>query len=183
MGRKRMIPVVVVVLFNLGITPFIPLVFTLLLVIPHFLIKAKQQDLPLYHFYINGNYTTGGGFEDNLKRLLIWSLYNNGGVSIFSNVTQGDDPDKAYGLFLCRGDVQPSICNNCIDTAGVEILRRCSPKKEAIIWYDECFIHNSNGSFFSTMETDPQYYMWNTKNVTQPDKFNEIFGKTYKNLF
>ncbi|THG13871.1 hypothetical protein TEA_025593 [Camellia sinensis var. sinensis] len=125
----------------------------------------------------NGYYTTGSQFEDNLKCLLIRSLYNNGGDSIFSNVTQGDDPDKVYGLFLCRGDVQPSICNNCIDTAGVEILRNCSPYKEASTWYDECLIRYSNRSFFSTMETDPPFHMWNVANATQPDKFNEIWER------
>ncbi|XP_028104126.1 cysteine-rich receptor-like protein kinase 10 [Camellia sinensis] len=184
MGRKRMIPAVVVVLSsNSGINPLIPLVFTLLLVIPHSLIMAKQQDLSLYRFYFckhNGNYTAGSQFEDNLKILLIRSLYNNGGDS-FSNITQGDDPDKVYGLFLCRGDVQPSICKNCIDTAGVEILKNCSPYKEAIIWYDECFIRYSNSSF-STMEILPQFYTWNAANATLPDNFNEILGKTFSNL-
>ncbi|KAL7213442.1 hypothetical protein ACSBR2_016048 [Camellia fascicularis] len=184
MGRKRMIPAVVTVLSsNSGINPPIPLVFTLLLVIPHSLIMAKQQDLSLYRFYFckhNGNYTAGSQFEDNLKILLIRSLYNNGGDS-FSNITQGDDPDKVYGLFLCRGDVQPSICKNCIDTAGVEILKNCSPYKEAIIWYDECFIRYSNSSF-STMEIFPQFYTWNATNATQPDNFNEILGKTFSNL-
>ncbi|GMP75315.1 hypothetical protein CsSME_00032458 [Camellia sinensis var. sinensis] len=179
-----MIPAVVVVLSsNSGINPLIPLVFTLLLVIPHSLIMAKQQDLSLYRFYFckhNGNYTAGSQFEDNLKILLIRSLYNNGGDS-FSNITQGDDPDKVYGLFLCRGDVQPSICKNCIDTAGVEILKNCSPYKEAIIWYDECFIRYSNSSF-STMEIFPQFYTWNATNATQPDNFNEILGKTFSNL-
>ncbi|XP_028086485.1 putative cysteine-rich receptor-like protein kinase 39 [Camellia sinensis] len=37
-----------------------------------------------------------------------------------------------------------SATNNCIDTAGVVILRNCSPCKEAIIWYDECSIRYSN---------------------------------------
>ncbi|KAF5943358.1 hypothetical protein HYC85_017435 [Camellia sinensis] len=41
-----------------------------------------------------------------------------------------------------------SATNNCIDTAGVVILRNCSPCKEAIIWYDECSIRYSNRSFF-----------------------------------
>ncbi|KAL7213386.1 hypothetical protein ACSBR2_015996 [Camellia fascicularis] len=65
--------------------------------------------------------------------------------------------------------------------AGVEILRNCLPYKEAIIWYDECLIHYSNLSFFSTTETDPPFYMWNVANATQPDKFNEILGKTFSN--
>ncbi|KAL7213394.1 hypothetical protein ACSBR2_016003 [Camellia fascicularis] len=65
---------------------------------------------------------------------------------------------------------------------GIEILRNCSPCKEAIIWYDECSIRYSSRSFFSTMETDPPFQMWNVANATQPDKFNEILEKTSFNL-
>ncbi|KAL7244083.1 hypothetical protein ACSBR1_016336 [Camellia fascicularis] len=129
----------------------------------------------------SGNYSRGSQFDSNLQQLLVRTLYNNGGDS-FSNITQGDDPDKVYGVFLCRGDVQPSICKNCVDVAGVKILRECPFDNEAIIWYDECLIRYSNRSFFSTMETDPVYFMFNQEKATQPDKQYEILEKIFSNL-
>ncbi|KAF5943369.1 hypothetical protein HYC85_017446 [Camellia sinensis] len=124
MERKRMIPVVVVVLSsNSGITPLNPLVFTLLLVIPYSLIMAQLAPTYLHQICIdNGNYSTGSQFESNLQRLFIRTLYKNGGDNFFSNGTKGDDPDKVCGLFLCRGDVQPSMCQKCIEQASEEIV-------------------------------------------------------------
>ncbi|KAL7244089.1 hypothetical protein ACSBR1_016342 [Camellia fascicularis] len=146
MERKRMIPVVVVVVVvvvvlssNSGITPLIPLVFTLLLVIPHSSIMAQPAPTYLHSNCTNtGNYTRGSQFDSNLQQLLVRTFYNKSSDNNFSNVTEGNDPDKVYGLFLCRGDVQPSICKNCVNVASEEIVRRCPLYKEAIMWYDEC---------------------------------------------
>ncbi|KAL7213446.1 hypothetical protein ACSBR2_016049 [Camellia fascicularis] len=183
MERKRMIPVVVVVLSsNSGITPLIPLVFTLLLVIPHSFIMAQPAPTYLHSNCTNtGNYTRGSQFDSNLQ-LLDRTVYNNGSDNKFSSGTEGNDPDKVYGLFLCRGDVQPSICKNCVKVAGVTILGQCPLYKEAIIWYDECLIRYSSRSFFSTMETYPTFDMFNSESETQPDKLYENLEKTFSNL-
>ncbi|KAL7213431.1 hypothetical protein ACSBR2_016037 [Camellia fascicularis] len=183
MERKRMIPVVVVFLSsNSGITPLIPLVFTLLLVLPHSFIMA-QPTTYLHSNCINtGNYTRGSQFDSNLQQLLVRTFYNKGSDNNFSNVTKGNDPDKVYGLFLCRGDVQPSICKNCVDVASDQIVRQCPLYKEAIILYDECLIRYSNRSFFSTMETGPVFVMLNQEKATQPDKLYDILEKIFSNL-
>ncbi|KAL7213438.1 hypothetical protein ACSBR2_016044 [Camellia fascicularis] len=130
----------------------------------------------------SGYYTLGSQFHSNLQQLLGRTVYNNGSDNNFSNGTEGNDPDKVYGLFLCRGDVQPSICKNCVNVAGVNILGQCQLYKEAIIWYDECLIHYSNRSFFSTMKTSPSFDLFNSESATQPHKLNEILEKTFSNL-
>ncbi|KAL7244087.1 hypothetical protein ACSBR1_016340 [Camellia fascicularis] len=143
-----------------------------------------QLLVPTYRHQIcidTGNYTTGSQFESNLQRLFILTLDNNS-VDNFSKGTIGDDPDKVYGLYLCRGDVQPSMCEKCFDAASKEIVRRCPLYKEAIMWYDECLIRYSNRSFLSTMETSPSFSMLNPENATQPDKLYEILEKTFSNL-
>ncbi|CAL5408459.1 unnamed protein product [Camellia sinensis] len=121
--------------------------------------------------------------DSNLRHLLIQSLYNNGGDSVFNN-TQGDDPDNVYGLFLCRGDVPACVCQNCIEMASNEIVKDCPFKKAAIIWYDECLIRYSYRSFFSKVDSQVRVCLVNTENITEfePDKFNEILGKTFSNL-
>ncbi|KAF3626838.1 Cysteine-rich receptor-like protein kinase 10 [Capsicum annuum] len=35
----------------------------------------------------------------------------------------GEEPDEVHGVFLCRGDVAPKDCQNCIDIASEQILR------------------------------------------------------------
>ncbi|MBA0811720.1 hypothetical protein Gohar_003592 [Gossypium harknessii] len=61
-----------------------------------------------------------------------------GGVETEARTLNGVEPDKVYGLFLCRGDVKPDIYKSCINTASAEIGNQCPGKKEAIIWDDQC---------------------------------------------
>ncbi|XP_028776266.1 uncharacterized protein LOC114733022 [Neltuma alba] len=50
--------------------------------------------------------------------------------------------------------------------------------KEAIIWYDECMLRYSNRSFFSTVETYPQLFMWNVGNMSREESFSVILPFT-----
>ncbi|XVE50644.1 hypothetical protein DITRI_Ditri01bG0180100 [Diplodiscus trichospermus] len=128
------------------------------------------------------NYTPLSQFNTNLNRLLIRRLYNQGRTYGFFNDSLGEDPDKVYGLFLCRGDVQPEFCQSCIDTATSEIVKQCPNNKEAIIWYDACLVRYSYRYFFSIMEVSPSIYMFNTQNVTKIGEFEKILGETFYNL-
>ncbi|KAF7850078.1 hypothetical protein BT93_L5890 [Corymbia citriodora subsp. variegata] len=132
-----------------------------------------------------GQYSADSKFGDNLNRLLYRRLFDQGPVSGFFNTTEGEDPDKVYGLFLCRGDVAADLCQACIDSATSNILERCPREKEAIIWYDECLVHYSNRSFFSTMESLPAFLMINHIMVNRTDNLvpsDPIVTETFKNV-
>ncbi|KAL7213362.1 hypothetical protein ACSBR2_015976 [Camellia fascicularis] len=45
-------------------------------------------------------------------------------------------PNIAYGLFLCRGDVPTTGCQDCV-TTPTKVVQRCPKSKNVIIWYDE----------------------------------------------
>ncbi|XP_056158581.1 cysteine-rich receptor-like protein kinase 15, partial [Syzygium oleosum] len=113
-----------------------------------------------------GNYAAYSKFQDNLHRLLSGGLDNKGPIYGFYNTTEGEDPDKVYGLFLCRGDVAANICQSCIGAATSLIIERCPGQKEAIIWYDECLVRYSYRSFFSVMETMPVLFIVNPPDVS-----------------
>ncbi|KAF8029028.1 hypothetical protein BT93_E1643 [Corymbia citriodora subsp. variegata] len=114
-----------------------------------------------------GDYAANSKFQDNLSRLLSRGLYNKGPIYGFYNTTEGEDPDKVYGLFLCRGDVAANLCQSCIGSASSTIIERCPGQKEAIIWYDECLVRYSNRSFFSIMETMPVLFIVKPADVEQ----------------
>lgn len=102
------------------------------------------------------NYTPGSQFQNNLKRLLV-SLYDHGSGSNFSyQTTQGSDPDKVHGLFICRGDLSADTCQDCIDVANGKIQSDCQYKKEGSIWYDECVVRYSHASFFGTFSLEEE---------------------------
>ncbi|XP_059304078.1 cysteine-rich receptor-like protein kinase 44 [Lycium ferocissimum] len=143
---------------------------------------AKISPLANYCPRTTSNYTQGSNFQSNLNRLLYRSLYNNGGNSIYAKASEGEDPDKVHGVFLCRGDVAPKDCQNCIDVATEQILRVCAFKKQAIIWYDQCLIRYSNVSFASTLGRSVSLLMYNTQNVSRPEQFKGNLSAMFDNL-
>ncbi|CAK9142622.1 unnamed protein product [Ilex paraguariensis] len=69
--------------------------------------------------------------------------------------------DDIYGLFLCRGDVDPRNCQTCVTKAREEIIGQCLSNKAAIISYDMCMLRYCDINFFGRKETLPRVFMWN----------------------
>ncbi|TYI05168.1 hypothetical protein ES332_A10G069600v1 [Gossypium tomentosum] len=84
----------------------------------------------------------------------------------------GQNPNQAYGLALCRGDVSTPDCKTCVVEAGSEIRKRCPYDKGAIIWYDNCLFKYANMEFFGHVDNQNKFYMWNLNNVSEPQSFN-----------
>ncbi|KAI6704440.1 hypothetical protein NL676_007402 [Syzygium grande] len=119
-------------------------------------------------------------YQSNLKTLLssLSSAATNS-TDGFANATAtaGKDlPDRAYGLFLCRGDVGTATCRECVATGTEDILRRCPDRRSSVIWYDECMLRYSDESVYSVMETVPIYTMPDTGDVAEPDRFVKLLG-------
>ncbi|KAK4857596.1 hypothetical protein QYF36_003180 [Acer negundo] len=120
------------------------------------------------------NNSASGPYMFNVGNLFRQKLYD--GVN--KPMDYGVDPDKVYGLYLCRFDITQDTCQNCIVNATETLVKECQSNKTAIIWFDECMVRYSNRSFSSTLESYPAVYMWNVVNVTQPDEFAEILKQT-----
>nr|DAD37555.1 TPA_asm: hypothetical protein HUJ06_008196 [Nelumbo nucifera] len=78
--------------------------------------------------------------------------------------------DSIYGLSLCRGDVTPEDCRNCVKLTTENIIQLCTYQKEAIIWYDHCMLRYSNRSFFGDVEMSPEFLMYNIQNRSELEK-------------
>ncbi|KAH0691699.1 hypothetical protein KY289_019057 [Solanum tuberosum] len=142
-----------------------------------------MQVNPLYYDCSKpNNYSERSKFQSNLNRLLYRSLYNNSSDFIYTKASEGEDPDKVYGLFLCRGDIAPKDCKNCIDVARERIQRECPLKKQAIIWFDECLVRYSNVSFASMLDTSVSRILYNTQNVSRPEQFMGKLSAMFDNV-
>ncbi|KAK2644363.1 hypothetical protein Ddye_019558 [Dipteronia dyeriana] len=129
----------------------------------------------LYHICSDKNFTRNSAYHSNLNRLLS-SLRSN---DQFNRTTEGKDPNKAYGLFQCRGDVNTSTCQDCVTFASTDVAQRCPAQKGATIWYDECYFRYSDSKIFYDADLQETYktgiLMWNTNNVTiEPSRFHEL---------
>ncbi|KAM3749626.1 hypothetical protein ACB098_05G200500 [Castanea mollissima] len=124
------------------------------------------------------NFTPNSTYQSNLNHLLS-SLSSNANLETgFYNTTVGHNPPNiVYGLFLCRGDVTPNVCQDCVSTATKDIVQHyCPTGIEATIWYDQCMLRYSNESFFSSMIDWPRSYSCNDSKITVLDRFDQILG-------
>ncbi|KAL7213369.1 hypothetical protein ACSBR2_015983 [Camellia fascicularis] len=94
------------------------------------------------------NYTQNSPFGNNLKSLLE-SLWSNTPLSQgFNSTVFGNSTDQVYGKALCRGDVTPEVCRDCVQNASQEIMTVC-PTQNAIIWHEFCQVQYSYRPFSS----------------------------------
>jgi len=123
-----------------------------------------------------GNYTTNSTYNTNLNTLLS-TLTSNREINYgFYNSSYGNNTDKVNAIGLCRGDVKPNDCQNCLKNSTVLLTQHCQNRKEAIGWYndEECMLRYSNRSIFGLNEIGPAYFVWNTNNATNEVEFNKV---------
>ncbi|XP_045786994.1 cysteine-rich receptor-like protein kinase 10 [Trifolium pratense] len=156
--------------------------FLLLLII----IVSQTNGQPdfLYNFCINdkGNYTANSTYQNNLN-ILLSNLSSNTQINYgFYNFSYGQNNDKVNAIGLCRGDVKPDVCRNCLNDSRVLLTRLCPNQKEAIGWYEDCMLRYSNRSIFDIMEVSPAFYLPNNNNATDADQFTQVLGNLMKKL-
>ncbi|KAJ7967630.1 Cysteine rich receptor like kinase [Quillaja saponaria] len=141
-------------------------------------IIEAADPLPLHTNCTNKNFTTNTPYQFNLKSLLSSLSSNATGTTEFYNTTAGgggrNTSDTVYGLFMCRGDVNPQVCRECVVRATKRITLECPVATEAIIWYDPCLLRYSNRPFFSTVDKRPRLGLLNTANISNPQRFMRI---------
>ncbi|KAJ8617990.1 hypothetical protein MRB53_014176 [Persea americana] len=168
--------------FFLSLLSHLPIFSSLLLLLITFHIPTPTAADPLYVICDNtANYTNTSSFGTNVKLLLRSLSSNSTSNNGFYNTSVGQEPNKAYGLTLCRGDATSNACQNCIETASDVILGQC-PYGSATIWYDECLLRYSNANFLGSSSSPVWIYMWNTQNATNPDQFERVLGELINNL-
>ncbi|KAI8525206.1 hypothetical protein RHMOL_Rhmol13G0211400 [Rhododendron molle] len=126
-----------------------------------------------------GTYAPNSTYQTNLNTLFsVLSSNSNNASNGFYNFTAGSgQPDVAYGLFLCRGDVATAACRDCVEYATGDVVERCPWSKGATIWYDECLLRYSNQSIFAAVETRWWVVLPNPKSVTDATRFTEVLGQ------
>ncbi|KHN24392.1 Cysteine-rich receptor-like protein kinase 5 [Glycine soja] len=134
----------------------------------------------LYHYCYGRNTTANSAFQINVGNLLSSLSSNYPGDNGFYNTTVPalNPSDSVFGLFMCRGDVPPQLCQHCVQSATQQLSSLCSLSIEAVIWYEECTVRYSNRSFFSTVDTTLAYALLNTANVSNQESFMSLLFST-----
>ncbi|CAA7037155.1 unnamed protein product [Microthlaspi erraticum] len=131
-------------------------------------LRASAQD-PTYSYHVcpdRETFSRNSAFSTNL-RILLSSLssrrvsYSTG----FHNATVGKSPDRVTGLFLCRGDLSPEACRNCVAFSINDTLTRCPNEKQVTLYYDECMLRYSDRYILSTMSPNGGIILFNNQGV------------------
>ncbi|KAI4298632.1 hypothetical protein L6164_032167 [Bauhinia variegata] len=158
--------------------------FSVLLCLISSITTIKAAPEYLSHFCPNSTtFSPNTTYATNLGNLFSWLSANSTRDNGYYNTTTGttNSPGNiVYGAFLCRGDLSTNECQECVSTAAKAVRERCPEEKESVIWYAECMLRYSNQSFFSVPSSVPMVFLFNTANVSEQTRFNQLLGDTIK---
>ncbi|XP_078149162.1 cysteine-rich receptor-like protein kinase 19 isoform X2 [Carex rostrata] len=131
-----------------------------------------------------GNYTVNSTYDFNLDKLSSSLSTEAVAEQGFYENTIGTAPDQISGLVLCRGDINSSICGDCLNQSFKDVMNLCPYSKAATIYYDFCLFRYSNQQFLNSSDNSQVIYMWSTQsgrfsgwdpsnNITK-DYFNSV---------
>ncbi|VVB11967.1 unnamed protein product [Arabis nemorensis] len=157
--------------------------FLLLTLIASFRASAQLQD-PIYVGHVCTNrISRNTTYFSNLHTLLT-SLSTNPAFFVmgYRNLAKGQNPDRVFGLYLCKGNLSTEVCRHCVVYAREDALSRCPGGKEFLIQYDECMLGYADRDIFMDTGTTPQIITWNTQNVPtdQSDQFDDAVRSLIK---
>ncbi|XP_074267408.1 cysteine-rich receptor-like protein kinase 15 [Silene latifolia] len=127
------------------------------------------------------NFTSGSIFETNLDNLLYTFKVQSSSLKFYSD-TAGKAPNKVYGLYLCRNDIDIDVCNTCIDGAYRGITGECPFSGEAIVIYDKCLLRYASRNIFNLSETSPALREIYSLEMPNYAVFVPIFNRTAREL-
>ncbi|KAK9084907.1 hypothetical protein Sjap_025318 [Stephania japonica] len=146
------------------------------------LITAQTNNYVYHYCGKTGNFTNTTTYASNLNQLFS-SLSSNVTTSNgYQNISSGKDPDRVYGSFMCRGDVDTPLCKACVDSATAKVTKSCPNNKQSIIFFDHCMLRYSDQPFFSVMQTQPGGYQWNDEIITDRKVFNQVLRELLNGL-
>ncbi|KAJ0439124.1 putative protein kinase RLK-Pelle-DLSV family [Helianthus annuus] len=131
-------------------------------------ITTLAQPPPFFHHICQNSatYSINSTYQRNLDTALSALLTTNSGFGYF-NFTTGQHNDKVISFALCRGDLEPALCTNCVNDSIFKLRELCPNQTEAIGYYDKCFLKYSN----ETRNTN-EVALPNPQNTSNIDRFN-----------
>ncbi|GLT30970.1 hypothetical protein SLA2020_057400 [Shorea laevis] len=153
--------------------------FFITLVLLCFLCLATEAQNATYltnYCFDTGNFTGNSTYQSNLNTLLSALSSDPTVANGFYNTTSGENPNRVYGVFLCRGDVSTTTCRNCVTFAARNVTQLCPVEKNAVVWYDECLLRYSDAWTFTVLNDKVWFGLSNNQTVADPTRFNDVLA-------
>ncbi|XP_010415756.1 PREDICTED: cysteine-rich repeat secretory protein 2 isoform X2 [Camelina sativa] len=117
--------------------------------------SSAPTDNYIYAVCSPAKFSPGSGYETNLNSLL--SSFVSSTVQIpYANFTVPNKKPEpgvtVYGVFQCRGDLDPSACSTCVSRANAQVGTLCSNSYSGFLMMDSCLVRYDNSSFFGMQD-------------------------------
>ncbi|MFS7905203.1 putative protein kinase RLK-Pelle-DLSV family [Helianthus anomalus] len=145
------------------------LVSILFLWMPILIFTATAYDFKTKYCELNTTSQTNNTiYYSNLIQVLD-SLASESNLvnKLFLAKSTGIQPDIVYGLYLCRADVLPNDCRNCLLDARDDINTTCPLSKAVVTWRDTCMLRYANYSMVSVMNSATFFEICNEVNISE----------------
>ncbi|KAG2245150.1 hypothetical protein Bca52824_093000 [Brassica carinata] len=133
-------------------------------------VSAQLQDPTYVGYNCSNSPSTNDTYLSNIKSLL--TSFSNGHDSLFAEgyhyLVKGQNASMVFGMFLCRGDLSPEVCRDCVMFASNNTQSRCPRRKELLVQYDECMLGYSDRNIFMDnvrTRSTPTIITWNTQEI------------------
>lgn len=150
--------------------------FLLTFFITHLRASAQLQDPTYVGEDCTNRISRNTTYFSNLQTLLTFLSSNTAYFSMGSHsLTKGQNADMVFGLYLCKGDLSPEACRDCVMFATKYAPTRCPGGKEFLIQYDECMLGYAGRNIFIDAVTTTRIITWNPQKVSSDlsDRFND----------
>ncbi|GKC37638.1 cysteine-rich receptor-like protein kinase 26, partial [Tanacetum coccineum] len=134
-----------------------------------YLITTLAQPKYFSHF-CGTNVTRNSAFKKNLDTSLSNLTGTNNGFGFF-NLSVGQGIDKVNSAVVCRGDINPDVCQSCLSDSMVTGRKVCPNSSYAILWYDDCWLTYSNDEILGNIDTSD--FSYSGSQTTNVGKFND----------
>ncbi|PWA32214.1 gnk2-like domain-containing protein [Artemisia annua] len=121
-------------------------------------------------------------FKANLDTPLSNLLTTNNGFGNFYNISTGQEIDRVNALALCRGDINPDVCQSCLNDSMVMVRKVCPNSIYVVGWYDYCSLTYSNDTLLGNNEINFVSYGNGSQTTTNVDKFNVALRYFWRSL-
>ncbi|XP_024961889.1 cysteine-rich receptor-like protein kinase 10 [Cynara cardunculus var. scolymus] len=154
-----------------SIKPFLFLLLLQLLINTLHLAIAQAPDFGIYACRNNGNFTSTT-YQQTLESALNslpGNVANHGG---FYHSSAGNITATA----LCRGNIGPNPCEDCVKNSIPSLRRTCHNHKEAAVWYSDCMVRYSDRKILGVVDNWISGNLSNTAVVADVSEFNKALS-------
>ncbi|KAL1216456.1 Plasmodesmata-located protein 5 [Cardamine amara subsp. amara] len=116
--------------------------------------SSTATDNYIYAICSPAKFSPASSYETNLNSLLS-SFFSSTVLRRYENFTvpngSGMKQERGvtvYGLFQCRGDLDPTSCSTCVSSAVAQVRTLCSYSYSGYLQMDSCIVRYDNVSFF-----------------------------------